>query len=408
MTDTADTRALGDLIVVELTTELWSALAGSMLGDFGATVVRVETPDAERIGNGGEGPIAGDTGWDGEAELAHRNKRSVAVDPSSEEGRRVIRELIAAADILLTDWPESSLEQCGFDYASVSADNAKLIYARGSGFGPKGPDADLPAIDELAAARTGMMPIMQQPGQPPVYAGAGVMYTAVMLALGVSIALHHREETGEGQEVDASLYASNMYGASLDVQAFIAMGGDRFLNPIDRMDAGNPMSGVLYPAADGKWVCLTMPDTERWWPGLAKVVGLEVDDSRFDTHEKRCGENRLLMIEVLEELFRGKPSEHWKRELTAHQLSADVIEEFDYAVNDPQAIRNRYIIDIDRPGLESTKSVGFPVFMSDTPARLDRMAPALGQHTAQVLHDVLGYSEERIGDLAEAGAIGRS
>ena len=262
-----DNKALGDLLVVELTTELWSAMAGSMLGDFGARVVRIETPGAERIGNGGEPAPDGD--WDYESELAHRNKLSVAIDTAGAEGRQVMRELLSRADVLLTDWTEEALREHGFDYAAVSADNQGLIYARGTGFGPQGPDADLPAIDELAAARTGMMPILQQPGQPPVYAGAGVMYTAVMLALGISIALHHREETGEGQEVDASLFASNMYGASLDVQAFIAMGGERFLHPIDRMDAGNPMSGVLYPAADGKWVvspCRTPTAGGPDWP----------------------------------------------------------------------------------------------------------------------------------------------
>ncbi len=401
-----ENRALEDVFVVELTTELFGGIAGSILGDFGARVVRVETPRRERLGNGGEPPSTGP--WDHEAELAHRNKLSLSVDTDAEAGRVIVRELIDKADVVLTDWTEAALALHGFDYASVHARNVKLIYARGSGFGPKGADAELPAIDELAAARTGLMPIMQQPGQPPVYAGAGVMYTAVMLALGISIALLHRDETGHGQQVDASLYAGNMYGASLDVQAFLAMGGERFLRPIDRMDAGNPMSGVLYPAADGKWVCLTMPDTERWWPGLAKVVGLDVDDERFNSHDKRCGENRLLMIEVLEGKFGAKPSSYWKHELTANQLSADVIEEFDFATSDPQAIRNRYILDVDRPGIGKVKSVGFPIFMSDTPARLDRMAPAHGQHSAEILHDLLDYSEEHIGALAEQGIINRS
>jgi crotonobetainyl-CoA:carnitine CoA-transferase CaiB-like acyl-CoA transferase len=401
-----ENKALEDLLVVELTSELWSALAAAILGDFGASVVRVETPENERAGGGGEPPHDG--AWDWEAELAHRNKRSVYVDTGAEPGRVVVRELIDKADVVLTDWPRAKLAEHGFDFDSAAARNLRLLYAHGSGFGPRGPDADLPAIDELAAARTGMMPILPQPGQPPVYAGAGVMYTAVMLALGISIALHYREETGEGQEVDASLYAANMYGASLDVQAFLAMGGERFLQPIDRMDAGNPMSGVLYPAADGKWVCLTMPDTDRWWPGLAQIVGLDVADERFDTHDKRCGENRLLMMRVLEEKFGAKPSAHWKHELTAHQLSADVIEDFAYPADDPQAIRNRYIVEVERPGLGKVKTVGFPIYMSDTPARLDRAAPARGQHTAQVLHDVLDYSEEQIGNLAEQGVVNRS
>ena len=197
-----------------------------------------------------------------------------------------------------------------------------------------------------------------------------------------------------------------MYGASLDVQAFLAMGGERFLHPLPRMDAGNPMSGVLYQAQDGRWVTLTMPDTDRWWPGLAAVVGLDVDDPRFNSHDKRCEENRLELIRVLEQLFGEHPSSHWKRLLDEYQLSADVICEFDYPANDPQTRLNRYILDVDRPGVGPVQSLGFPIFMSDTPARLDRTAPCLGQHSAEVLHDVLGYSEERITELAQKEIIG--
>jgi formyl-CoA transferase len=390
--------ALQDLFVVELTTEFWSGVGAALLADFGATVVRIEAPGAAARECAG--------GWDAEAELAQRNKRSVSVDLGREAGRDVVRELVAGAQVFVTDWPLADLTEIGLDYAHLCKHRPDLIYARGSGFGPLGPDRDLPAIDELAAARTGMMPILPQPGQPPVYAGTGQMYTAVMLALGVSIALHHWRETGEGQEVDVSLLAGNMYGASLDLQAFLAMGGERFLRPVSRLDAGNPMSGVLYPSADGRWVCLTMPDTDRWWPGLAKLVDLAVDDPRFDTHDKRCGENRLLMMQVLEEKFRAKSAEHWKRVLTEQGLSADVLEEFDFPAADPQVLTNRYIVELERPGVGKVKSLGFPVFMSETPARLDRGAPALGQHTAQILHDLLGYSEDRIRELRASGAIG--
>jgi crotonobetainyl-CoA:carnitine CoA-transferase CaiB-like acyl-CoA transferase len=231
------------------------------------------------------------------------------------------------------------------------------------------------------------------------------MYTAVMLAFGVTMALHHRQATGEGQEVDVSLFAGNIYGASLDVQAFLAMGGERFLRPVSRLDAGNPMSGVLYPSQDGRWVCLTMPDTARWWPGLAAIVELDVGDPRFNSHDKRCGESRLDLIRILEERFRQQPAAHWKRVLTERQLSADVIEEFAYPANDPQALRNRYILELDRPGVGRIKTLGFPIFMSETPARLNRTVSCIGQHSAEVLHELLGYSEDRIGELAANGVI---
>ena len=395
--------ALDNIVVLDLTTAYWSALGSALLGDFGARVVRIANL---AVPQEAQPPAAdGRPGWDHDAELVQRNKLSLAVNLNDDTGCCILRELVRRADGFVTDWSHARVTQHGFEYASLAALKPDLIYARGSGFGPKGPDRDLPALDELAAARTGMMPILPQPGQPPVYPGAGQMYTAVMLAFGVVLALHHRAATGEGQEVDASLFAGNMYSASLDVQAFLAMGGERFLHPVSRMDAGNPMSGVLYPSQDGRWVCLTMPDTDRWWPGLAAVTGLGVDDPRFNSHDKRCGENRLEMIRVLEECFRQQPAAHWKRVLTEHQLSADVIEEFDYPANDPQALRNRYILEVERPGVGHVKTLGFPIFMSETPARVRRTAPCVGQHSAEILHDMLGYTEDRIAELAATGVV---
>jgi len=391
-------KALDDVVVLDLTTAFWSSIGTALLGDFGAQVIKIENLPAARTPE----PAAA---WDYQAELAQRNKLSLALDLDQDAGRALVRELIPKVDVVVIDWPRAHIDQHRFDYAGLCALRPDIIYAHATGFGPKGPDRDLPALDELAAARTGMMPILPQPGQPPLYPGAGQMYTAVMLALGVTMALHHRQATGEGQEVDVSLFAGNIYGASLDVQAFLAMGGERFLHPVGRLDAGNPMSGILYPSQDGRWVCLTMPDTDRWWPGFSSMVGLDQNDPRFNSHEKRCGENRLELIRVLDAAFRQQPADHWKRELTARQLSADVIEEFDYPANDPQVFRNRYILELDRPGVGRIKTLGFPIFMSETPARHNRTAPCLGQHSAEVLHELLGYSEDRIGGLVANGII---
>jgi crotonobetainyl-CoA:carnitine CoA-transferase CaiB-like acyl-CoA transferase len=230
------------------------------------------------------------------------------------------------------------------------------------------------------------------------------MYSSVMLAFGVMVALWHRAETGEGQEVDASLFAGNMYGASLDLQAFLAMGGDRFLQPVSRLDAGNPMSGTLYPTSDGRWVTLTMPDTDRWWPALAEITGLDPADERFDTHERRCEENRLLLIELLEQAFQQQPATHWRTVIDERNLSADVIEEYAYPANDPQALRNGFVIELSGPG-GSSKSLGFPLFMSDSPARLSHRAPFAGQHSAEVLSEALDRSADEIARLQEEGVV---
>jgi formyl-CoA transferase len=395
--------ALENVVILDLTERFWGATAAQLLADFGADVVRLERPGAVPAPSpGGDGkPHA----WNYLNDFSNRNKKSLAVDLDSDAGRKLAQELSGKVDAVITDWPLDQLEALGVDYATVSARRADIVYGRGSGFGPKGPDKDLPAIDELAAARTGMMPILPQPDAPPLYAGNGQMYTSVMLAYAVVTALFHRKRTGEGQQVDASLLGGNMYGASLDLQAYLAIRGERLLLPVSRLDAGNPMSGVLYPTADGLWLALTMPDTDRWWPQLAEVAGLDENDDRFNSHDKRCGDHRLELIAALDDAFKKQPAAHWRGIFTKLQMSADVIEDYEYPTADDAARHNRYVLDLEDGSLGTTRMLGFPIFMTDTPARLRSTAPRNGQHSAEVLADLLGYDESAIVRLQQEGII---
>lgn len=391
-------RVLNDITVLDLTRQFCTALAAAFLADFGARVIRLDLLPAV--------PRATPGRWNHEADLIHRNKLSVALNAQQPRGRELLAGLVAQADVIVTDWPRDELAALGLDYASASALRPDLVHGRLSGFGPEGPDRDLPAIDELAAARTGAMPMLPQPGQPPVYTGAGAMHATAQLAFGIVMALLYRMRTGEGQAVDVSLFGANMYGSALDLQAFLAIGaGERLLHPISRLDVSNPMSGSLYPAADGRWVTLTMPDTDRWWPAFADLIGLARDDPRFDSHEKRTGTSRLELIAELERRFASQPASHWRRMFQEKQLSADVIERFDYPANDPGARANHYILDLDHPSFGAVRTLGFPIWLSDSPARLEQLAPCAGQHTGQVLQELLGCSRETIHELAAAGVV---
>lgn len=409
--------ALEDICVLDLTTELWSGIGASLLGDFGARVIRIEDlsrPPGDPDRDGRHPREA----FDADAELIHRNKRSIGIALGDPAGRDLFEALVAKADVLLTDLPFATLRERGWSEERIAELNPGLVYARGSGFGPRGPDSGLAALDELAAARTGVMPTLPQPGEPPVYAGSGQMYTAAMLAFGIVVALHHRAETrpegstdalgGEGQVVDASLFGGNLYGAALSVDAYLAMRDDRLSDPISRLDAGNPMSGagLSYPTSDGRWVTLTMPDSDRWWPGFSKVMGLAVDDPRFDTHDKRCGESRHEMMQLLEELFSKQPAAYWRRRFDEERLSADIIEKYEFVTDYRQASINRYVLDLTHPSYGRFQSLGFPVHMSDTPARLGRLAPCVGQHSAEILTEMLGMTDDEIAQLEETGIVG--
>lgn len=391
-------RPLDDLVVLDLSRLFCTSLCAAFLADFGARVIRLEPAAA---------PARAATGWNHEADLIHRNKQSLALDLGSEQGRTLLHQLLAKTDAFVTDCSVAELAALGIDYEGACKLRADIVYGRLSGFGPVGPDKDLPAIDELAAARTGMMPILPQPGQPPVYTGAGAMHAGTMLAFGVVTALFHRAVSGEGQAVDVSLFGANMYGAALDIQAFLAIGkGDRLLNPISRLDVSNPMSGSLYKASDGRWVTLTMPDTDRWWPTFSKVTGLNQADPRFDTHDKRTESHRLDLIHALEAAFAQHDGAHWRRIFVEHELSADIIERFDHPAGDPQTLANRYVIELDHPSLGRVKSLGFPIYLSEGTARLDRLAPCVGQHGGAVLRDLLGCSEDQVQAWRSAGVLG--
>ena len=385
-------RILEDVTVLDLTRQFPAALSAAFLGDFGARIIRLDLlPTA---------PSAPTGRWNHEADLIHRNKLSVAINPSTPRGREVIRSLAAKADVIVTDWQRDELAAMALDYAAASAARADIIHAPVR-LGP-GVRTRLPAIDELPRRAPVRCRCCRNPGSR-LSTPAPARCAMGQLAFGIVTASQVCRPKGN---VDVSLFGANMYGSALDLQAFLAIGhGDRLLNPISRLDVSNPMSGSVYMSADGRWVTLTMLDTDRWWPAFSGILGIPQDDARFDTHEKRTAVNRLALIGELEERFRREPADHWRRQFQEKQLSADIIERFDFPANDPGVYANRYIIDLEHPSFGKVKSLGFPVWVSDSPARLERLAPCVGQHTDQVLHELLGLSRQSIHELADAGVL---
>ena len=219
------------------------------------------------------------------------------------------------------------------------------------------------------------------------------------------MALHHREESGEGQIVDASLLGGNMYSQSLDMQAYLAMRDDRFLEPVSRLDSGNPMSGPMYPSADGRWVTLAMPDTDKYWPAFSGDRG-----PRRRRPALRHPREALRGASARDAAgARGALHQAAGLALEAgageNQLPADVIQKYDYPATDHNAAVNRYVLNLDHPSHGAIQSLGFPIYMSESPARLRSMAPCTGQHSARSCREMLGYPNAQVEDFETASGI---
>ena len=379
---------LDGVTVVDIGTLFAGPMIATHMADFGAEAIKVEHPRGDSLRSFAPQKDGISLWW----KLTGRNKKSITCNLSAPEGQEILKKLVVDADVLIENFRPGTLEKWELSWEVLHRLNPKLILVRCSGFGQEGPYAGRPGFGTLAEAMSGYSHITGEAEGPPTLPGFALAdgVSAMCGTYAVMMALYHRDESGQGQEVDASLLGGNMYSQSLDMQAYLAIRDDRFLEPIGRLDASNPMSGPMYPCSDGRWVTLAMPDTDKYWPAFAEITELDVDDPRFDTHEKRCEENRLEMLALLEEIFHAKPGSHWKSELDRKQLPADVIERYAYPASDTAAEANRYIVNVDHPVAGSVKSLGFPVHMAAHPAEIRRRAPAPGEHTEEILGELRG------------------
>lgn len=407
---------LDKVMVVELTTEQWSALGCAFLGDFGADVIKVEGIgiDPRRRLRKREG--ASSSMLNHEHELVNRNKKSIVVNLFADEGKNIYRRLLEKADVFVTDFGEDELAEIALNYEELTTINNRLVCVLCSGFGQHGQEKRLPNINELAEGKAGLMPTYPQPGQPPVYAGVGEPMGAISLAYGTIVALFHRERTGEGQKVGVSLFGANICFEACLLQTYL---GTHYrgvipslktiaslLEPLSREKVGNPLVNV-YQTKD-KWLYLALLQSDRYWANFCRGMGIEEleHDPKFATHEKRCAEgNREELISILDKLFRTRSLAEWTKRWEGLGLIFDVISDYRDASLDPQSLENQYIIDVEHPAYGKVKMLGFPVQLSETPASIARFAPTRGQDSKDIMRALLGYTDEECMNLRKHGLI---
>ncbi len=393
-------RALEGIRVLDLTIWQQGPQASVMLADLGADVIKIEGPELPDPGR--RFLYRREVGLSAYYEAHNRGKRALALDLKHPKGKELFLRLAEGADVFLHNLRGGAVERLGLDYQVLREINPRIIYAHASAWGGEGPDVNLGSYDILAQARGGIMSINGEPDGPPLPAPVPIadQVGAFMAAYAIVVALLHRERTGEGQELNVSLLGSQLALQSFNVTSYLLTGR----SPQRQPRGGFGPLWAVYEGSDGKHFALAMLE-DRWWPGVCRAIG-EPDlesDSRFDTAQKRF-QNREELTAHLDEVFAGRPAREWVRRFQEHSLMAAPVQDYEELVNDPQVIANAYIQEVERPGHGPVWMVGVPVKFSATPGEIRGLAPALGEHTHEVLLEC-GLTQEEIDELEGEGVI---
>lgn len=395
--------------VVDWTIWQQGPVCTAMLADLGAEVIKIESRDGGDPGRG----ILRMNGIDVSDrpnfyfEANNRNKKSLTVDLGKPEGRALVQELVAKSDVFVQNFRKGVAARLELDYESLRAKNPKLVYASATGYGPEGPDSGEPSFDHLGLARSGIMLAAGEPGMPPLAIAGGIadQMGAIMMAYGVLAALMARERHGVGQMVDASHLGSMSFLQGLSLSMRLMLGGA--MPRVDRSRAANPLWNH-YRCSDGKWLALAMLQPMRYFADFVRALGRPemAGDERFQSVAGLAA-NAPEIIAAFDEVFASRPRAEWIEQL--HKSEGDfiftIVNEVGELPDDPQMIANDYVVDFEHPQFGATRVVGVPVRLSETPGSVRAPAPELGQHTEEILLDVLGWDWDRIGALREREVI---
>ena len=391
--------------VVELGVWVAGPAAGLVLADWGADVVKIEPPGIGDPARTFARMLGGDLPFNPPFEMDNRGKRSIGIDLSTEAGRALARELVAGADVFLTNVRRGALARAGLDPDTLLAAHPRLVYGLLSGYGTEGPDGDKPAYDIAAFwARSGIAGALTREGQIPPFqrGGMGDHGAGMTLAGAISAALFQRERSGKGQLVSTSLLRHGIYTISFDLAIALRFGVA--VGAADRATMVNPTVNV-YRDRDGRWFWLVGLEGERHWPPLARVVGHPewIDDARFATVADRA-KNAATLIAQIDEIFATKSREEWAEVFDAEEdLWWAPVQSLDEVIADPQVHAAGGIVDVP-DGATTTPFPATPVDFAGTPWSPGPMAPEHGQHTDEVLRE-LGRDDTGIAALREKGAV---
>jgi crotonobetainyl-CoA:carnitine CoA-transferase CaiB-like acyl-CoA transferase len=378
--------------------------AGAIMADWGADVIKVEplTGELFRGTTKAQGVSTGPT--NSVIQVFNRGMRGLAIDLSKESGREAFYKLVKQSDVFISNYEPGAIRKLKVDYASLSKVNPRLIHAVISGYGSKGPDKDERAFDFTAGwARSGLMNLITEPGCPPAAQRAGTIDTAAgtHVVAGVLAALINRERTGEGQEIEVSLYHTGVWTLASDIQSTL-LGREPI--PNDRTKARNPVWNS-YKTKDGRWIWLAMLQPKAYWPAFCRAIEMPdlENDPKFETQETRAT-NCEELIHLIEGVIAEKTMQEWEKIFRAKNVLYGRSQTTTEVISDPQALENEFFTKVIHPEEGEFRTVATPVKFHQKPARIKASAPEIGQHTEEIFLDI-GFSWDDIARLKEQGAI---
>jgi len=388
--------------VLDLSRILTGPFCSMILADLGAEVIKVEMP-----GRGDDTRVWGPPFIKGESAYflcLNRNKKSITLNLKNENGREILYKLVQKCDVFLENFKPGVTKRLRVDYETICKINPRIIYCSITGFGQSGPYRDYPAYDIVIQGMGGLMGITGEPDRPPVRIGVAItdIGAGMYAAIAILSALIAREKTRKGQWIDVSLLDSTVSWMTYMAANYFATG----IVP-KRMGSAHPniVPYQCFKARDGKYLTVAVGN-DRIWKNFCEALGLEnlIENPKFATNPKRV-ENRDELIPVLEKVFLSKTRDEWIGILLKKGVPCGPVYTMDEVFRDPQVLHRKMLVEIEHPKVGKIKQIGIPMKFSETPGEIKVPPPLLGQHTEEILKNLLGYSEEEINQLKREEVI---
>jgi CoA:oxalate CoA-transferase len=333
----------------------------------------------------------------------NRGQKSITLNLRDERAKKIVFELVKQVDILVENFRPGVMGRLGFSYEAVSEQNPKIIYASLSGFGQKGPYAMKPAFDMIAQGMGGTVSITGEPGRPPVRVGfsIGDIGAALFSAIAILAALHESKKSGRGQRIDVAMVDSQVALCENACARYFATG--EIPKPLgSRHPLMTPFQ--VLPTEDGYFVLITVPEED--WKKFCHLAGREdlISDSRFQSHKDRVA-NYAAFEPILNEITRKKTTAEWLALLEPQGIMCGPVNNIAQVVNDPHIKERGMVAEVSHPRVGQLRVTGTPMKFSRTECKIEKACPDVGEHTAEILSSMLGFSSANLEELRQAGVI---